>query len=101
MSDKEIIKIFMENLNKYMNANDVTQADVARYMGVSTSTVAGWCNGLIIPRMDKVQRLAAWFGIDASDFMKDSDSAYYTNAETQKVAQESNPLALPQMCLIH
>ena len=59
MSDKEIIKIFMENLNKYMNANDVTQADVARYMGVSTSTVAGWCNGLIIPRMDKVQRLAA------------------------------------------
>lgn len=67
MSDKQIINIFVRNLNYYMDAAGKSQADVARYMKVSTASVAGWCNGIIVPRIDKVQRLCDWLGIDVSD----------------------------------
>ena len=90
MSDLELRQIFMDNLNYYLNLNDYTQADMARYMKVSTATAAKWCTGQTMPRVDKIQSLCNWFGIEKSDLLekRTKEDGYYMRAETAALAQE-------------
>jgi transcriptional regulator with XRE-family HTH domain len=70
MSEDEIKKVFAKNLNNYLYLNGKTQADLYRYMGVSSATVSNWCNGLKMPRMDKIQAICNWLGIEKSDLLE-------------------------------
>ena len=64
--DEKLREDFANNLRKYMEEQDKTQADLARYMDVSTATTADWYNGKKIPRVDKLNRIAYWLGIEIS-----------------------------------
>lgn len=44
MSD-DVRSIFKENLQMYMTEQNKTQADMARYFGISTATASDWYNG--------------------------------------------------------
>ena len=83
-------KIFAENLKKYLDRAEKTQTDLQKYMGVSSSTASDWMRGAKMPRMDKLQSICNWLGIQKSDLLEEkSDSeGYYYNPETAKVAQE-------------
>lgn len=52
--DEDLRLIFTKNLNRYLTANGLTQADMARYMKVSTTTAAKWCNAQAMHRVDKI-----------------------------------------------
>lgn len=69
MSDSEMRRLFANRLRHYLNANGYTQADMARYMNVSTATTAKWCTGVTIPRVDKIQSICNWLGIEKSDLL--------------------------------
>lgn len=69
MSDSEMRRLFANRLRHYLNANGYTQADMARYMNVSTATTAKWCTGITIPRVDKIQSICNWLGIEKSDLL--------------------------------
>ena len=64
-------KIFAKNLNKYMSDNDKKQKDLCQLLDVGKSTVSSWCNGEKIPRMDKIEILAKYFGILKSDLIEE------------------------------
>lgn len=90
MPDEELRKIFMENLNKYMELSDRTQADLARRLHVSTATTAKWCTGQTMPRIDKIQAIANWLGIEKSDLLErhsGSDESYYINRDARDLAE--------------
>ena len=70
MADEELRKLFAENLRKYLELNNRTQADLARHMNVSTATTAKWYTGQTLPRIDKIQRMCDWFGIKKSDLIE-------------------------------
>ena len=53
MSDDSIKKIFAKNLNYYLQKNNKTQADLVKYIGISSSTVSNWCTAQKMPRADK------------------------------------------------
>ena len=83
-------QIFAENLRKYLELSDKNQTDLQKYMGVSSSTVSDWIHGTKMPRMDKIQSICNWLGIQKSDLLeekKDGDG-YYLDPETAKKAQE-------------
>lgn len=61
---------FSENLNYYLKLNGENQSDLCELCGVSSSTASGWCNGTIMPRMDKVQKIADHFGCRLSDLVE-------------------------------
>lgn len=63
-------KIFAYNLKKYLNKKDVTQKDLAESIGVSTSAVNTWCKGQRVPRMDKIEKMAKYFGVQKSDLLE-------------------------------
>lgn len=92
MSEDEYRKIFSRNLNYFMSLNNKTQIDIINDLGFNKSAVSTWCNGTRLPRMDKIDALAKYFGVNRSDLIEEhthqQGSGYYTNRETAKVAQE-------------
>lgn len=71
MTDEEQKRIFSKNLNHYITASQKTQKEIAHAIEVSPQTFNTWCQGIAIPRMGKVQRLADYFGIGKSDLIDD------------------------------
>ena len=69
MSDDFYKKIFSKNLRYYMDLNQKEQIDIINDLGFNKSSVSTWCNGTRLPRMDKVDALAKYFGINRSDLI--------------------------------
>ena len=70
MSESESKKIFSERLNQLMAERGITQKEISVITGASTSTVSTWSNGMNMPRMDKVERLAEHFDLPISYFLE-------------------------------
>ena len=71
MSDDFYKKIFSKNLRYYMELNQKEQIDIINDLGFNKSCVATWCNGTRLPRLDKVDALAKYFGINRSDLIEE------------------------------
>ena len=63
--------IFASNLKRYMELNNKTRREVSEALGVSYYTFTDWINGKKYPRMDKVEKLAQYFGVLKSDLIED------------------------------
>ena len=68
MDNKEIFSI---NLKRLMEQRGVSRQDLSKVLGVSYFTISDWVNGKKYPRMDKVEMLAAYFGILKSDLIEE------------------------------
>lgn len=62
--------IFSSNLRFYMVSNNKSRKDVSEAIGVSYFTFTDWVKGKTYPRMDKVEKLAKYFGIKISDLIE-------------------------------
>lgn len=76
MPENDYKKIFSKNLRYYMSLNNKNQIDLMTDLSLSSSTVSNWCTGLKLPRMDKVQLLADYFGINKSDLLEDKSALF-------------------------
>ena len=86
ISDLGNKEIFARNLNRYLSLSGKTQKEVAEAVKISTSTFSDWTKGRIYPRMDKVQALADYFGIQKSDLVEAVNiPTESVNDEDQKV----------------
>ena len=91
MSDELQKRIFSENLKRLMEEQNLTQADVAKSIGVSPQTFNTWVRGIALPRMGKIQRLADYFRVDKSDLLEDTANnkkTYYSDPEVGKIVNE-------------
>lgn len=81
-------KAFSKNLQYYMKKRNLTGVEIAKITGVSKQAVSAWLNGVKIPRMDKIELLAQYFGILKSDLLEehDHDAERQRIIETAKVA---------------
>ena len=71
--------VFASNLKRYMEVKGKSRNDISDALGISYFTVSDWVNGKKYPRMDKVEMLANYFGIQKSDLIE------------EKVQKESPP----------
>jgi DNA-binding protein len=90
--DENYRRIFARNLNRFLKINEKNQADIAMLLNVSQAAVSTWCTGIKLPRMDKVQALADYFGINKSDLLEDKgtqeeDNSYYIDEYAKELAQ--------------
>ena len=63
--------IFSTNLKRYMALNGKSRKEVCEALGYSYFTFSDWVNGKKMPRMDKVEQLANYFGILKSDLIEE------------------------------
>lgn len=91
-NEEEFNKIFSRNLRKYLSTNNMTQLELSKKLGVGTTSVYNWCNGIKTPRMDKVDAMCSLFGCRRADLIEDKSNQehehYYLNEETSAIAQE-------------
>lgn len=62
--------VFASNLKRYMEVKGRSRNDISEALGISYFTVSDWVNGKKYPRMDKVEMLANYFGIQKSDLIE-------------------------------
>lgn len=70
MDAKSIRETFPMRLKHYMSEAGKSRNDLVRDLGLKYTTVRDWEKGITIPRMDKVELLAAYFGCTTSDLLE-------------------------------
>ena len=71
MGDEIFKIIFSKNLRYYMDLTGKTQTDIINDLGFDKSAVSTWVKGTRLPRMDKVDALAKYFGIMRSNLIEE------------------------------
>ena len=75
MTEEEQRKIFSENLTKLLQRCGKTQMQLANSLDVSKSTVSSWCSGSKMPRMGKIDEIAAWLSVSRSELIEENNGA--------------------------
>ena len=68
---KDYKDTFSKNLRIHMQHRRLNGSEVAQICGVSKQAVSTWLNGIKIPRMDKIEILARYFGIPKSALLEE------------------------------
>ena len=68
-------RIFADNLVRLMKENHEKQIDIARLLGVSKAAVSAYTRGDQMPRMDKIETLAAHFGVSRGELISERTEA--------------------------
>lgn len=67
--EKQLNQIIADNITNLLRVNNRTQLELAEYLDVTQATVSNWCNGIKMPRMDKIDKICAFFGVNRSVIM--------------------------------
>lgn len=91
-------QIMSKNIQYYMTLHGKTRNDMCEVLGVKYSTFSDWVNGNVYPRIDKIELMANYFGINKSDLV---ERKYYktdnTIAEKIKNKRTSNNITLEEL----
>lgn len=80
--------VFANNLRKQMELKGVSRNDICKALEISYFTVSDWVNGKKYPRMDKVEKLAAFFNIPKSELIEERKVIYI---EENCTVDDENP----------
>ena len=65
-------EVFAKNLAIYLQRSGKSQREMADIMGVSSSTFNEWMKAKKYPRIDKIEFMANYFGINKSDLIEET-----------------------------
>ena len=84
MPEQEFNAVFSKRLRYYLSEFNMTQVDLAKKLGVGTTSVYNWCNGIKTPRMDKVDAMCDLFHCNRSDLIADDISTPTLTAKDER-----------------
>lgn len=79
MNEKNLNEYIANRIRYYLQQQNKSQQELAEYMEVSQATVSNWCNGIKIPRMNKIDKIVDFFGVRRSDLMGLEDNPQSEN----------------------
>lgn len=68
-------KIMGDNIQFYMDRARIERREFAEAIGVPYSSLTDWINGKSYPRIDKIQLMADYFGIEKADLVESRNSS--------------------------
>ena len=74
MTKGELIKAARKNAR-------MTQAELAKRMGISFQSIAQWENGLRDPKIETIKRIANALGVDVYELLGDADRELFVEGE--------------------
>lgn len=72
MQEKNNKEIFAKNLRRYMMENGKSRTEICTALDVKYTTFADWINAKTYPRIDKLEKIAQYFGIKKSDLVEEA-----------------------------
>ena len=79
---------FARNLSYYIDKHGIEQKELAEIVGVAPSTFNAWVKAKKYPRIDKIERLANYFGILKSDLIEEQDNTESPRAMSLTKSEE-------------
>ena len=70
-TDKEMRDIIRTNLKRLRAENDKTQLDIAKFCGKSENAVGSWEQGLSLPDIVTIAKLAQLYSVTIDSFYKE------------------------------
>lgn len=67
--------ILSKNLKKYIALSGKDRKELAEIWGFPYSTVSEWVNGRKYPRIDRIEIMADYFGIQKSDLIEEKEES--------------------------
>lgn len=64
-------EVFSRNLQKYIELSGKERSEIVEEIGFNYSTFTDWVNGNTYPRIDRIEKLANYFGISKSDLIEE------------------------------
>ena len=71
MNDRNSKKILAENIRHYMERNNKTRNEMCMALGVKYTTFTDRVNAKTYPRIERIEQIAACFGIETSALLED------------------------------
>ena len=72
MSDLGNKSVMANNIKKYMRNSGKSQKELCSTLGFKESTFSDWVTGKKYPRIDKIERMANFFGISKADLVEEN-----------------------------
>ena len=63
--------ILSKNLKKYISKSGKDRTTIAEELDLSYSTLTDWVNGKKYPRINNIEKLAAYFNVSKTDLIED------------------------------
>lgn len=98
LGNKEILA---RNLQNYLDLAHKTRNDLAKDLGFKYTTVSNWLQAERYPRIDKIEMMAKYLGIDKSDLIerpsKPKSAAGYCQQIFRKKIKSGKDFSLPPL----
>lgn len=75
-------KIMAKNIKNQMELTKNSRNDICNALNISYSTFSDWVNANAYPRIDKIEMMANYFGIQKSDLIEDKSSSQWLEDNT-------------------
>lgn len=93
MSDLGNKKIMAENIQYYMALNHKERYDLCRDLGFKYTTLCDWLKAKTYPRIDKIEMLANYFGIEKADLVERREANLGEANPRQSIKQRISQLS--------
>lgn len=78
-------QIMAENIRRLMQIKGVNSQEVINALGIKQPTFSDWINGKIYPRVDKINKMAEYFGVDTYELTEPHSKIELLNKFRDKV----------------
>lgn len=75
-------EVMAKNIRKQLESRGLNVKDFAARMDFKYSTVLDWVNAKTYPRIDKIELMANYFGIEKADLIEENNQLRTTSEET-------------------
>lgn len=67
-------EVFARNLKRFVDMSGKDRKEITNALGIPYSTLTDWMNGNKYPRINNMEKLAAYFGVSKSDLIEDFEA---------------------------
>lgn len=88
MKDLENKPVMAANIKRYMQDKGINAKELSRAIDVPYTTVLSWTKAEYYPRIDKIEKMADYFGVLKSDLIEEKKQPAAESDELSKTKRE-------------
>ncbi|MCT1226656.1 XRE family transcriptional regulator [Lactococcus lactis] len=77
-----------ENIKRHLSKKSLNVKEFSEIMGFKYTTVLDWVNAKTYPRIDKIELMSRYFGVDKSDLVEKYSETSSTLSEINKISSQ-------------
>jgi transcriptional regulator with XRE-family HTH domain len=80
-------EIMAKNIKYYMDLNDIDRNKLCEDLKIKYTTLCDWLNAKTYPRIDKIEMMSDYFGIQKSDLVEDKNEVTSQNQTPNNISK--------------